>query len=89
MSTPQGLKMLRAERFDVLVAPSVLVEPSMLQAEPRLQALQPPLVTKSYFAPVSPALWQRNPALVKALWRGLCRAGREQAGQNTARCDVG
>lgn len=88
MSTPQGLKMLRAERFDVLVAPSVLVEPALLQGEPRLQALQPPLVIKPYFAPVSPALWQRDPALVKALWRGLCRAGREHGGQNVARCDA-
>ncbi len=89
MSTPQGLKMLRAERFDVLVAPSVLVEPGLLQAEPRLLALQPPLVIKPYFAPVSPAMWQRQPELVKALWRGLCRAGREHAGHSTARCDAG
>jgi polar amino acid transport system substrate-binding protein len=90
MSTPQGLRMLRAERFDLLVAPAVLIEPRMLKEEPRLVALQPPLVVKSYFAPVSPSLWQRQPDLVQALWQGLCRAGRLHAGQKVqaARCDA-
>ncbi len=90
MSTPQGLRMLRAGRFDALVAPSVLIDPALLGAEPALTVLQPPLAVKTYYAPVSPAFWQRNPTLVRALWRGLCRQGRQQAGQPTlaARCDT-
>lgn len=88
MSTPQGLRMLRAGRFDVLVAPSVLVEPEHLAAAPALVPLHPPLAVKTYYAPVSPALWKDNPSLVRVLWRGLCRAGREHAGQSTARCDA-
>lgn len=89
MSTPQGLRMLRAGRFDLLVAPSVLVEPQALAAAPALVPLHPPLAVKTYYAPVSPALWKDNPALVRALWRGLCRTGREHAGHSTARCDAG
>lgn len=88
MSTPQGLRMLRAGRFDVLVAPSVLVETQQLAAAPALVPLHPPLAMKTYYAPVSPALWKDNPSLVRALWRGLCRTGREHAGNSTARCDA-
>lgn len=88
MSTPQGLRMLRAGRFDLLVAPSVLIEASQLAGTPPLVPLNPPLAVKAYYAPVSPALWKDNPTLVRALWRGLCRAGREHAGQSTARCEA-
>jgi hypothetical protein len=81
LNTPQALRMLRAERFQALVAPDILMPPTVLQAAPAVVPLQPPLTTKAYFAPVSPALWQRDPELVRSLWRGLCRSGRASTGQ--------
>jgi ABC-type amino acid transport substrate-binding protein len=81
LNTPQALRMLRADRFQALVAPDILMTTAVLEAAPAVVALKPPLTTKAYFAPVSPALWQRDPALVRSLWRGLCRSGRAATGQ--------
>ena len=79
MGTAQGLRMLRAERFEVLLAPEVLVPPELLNEPPALVALQPPLQQTQYYAPVSPAFWQREPELVLSLWRGLCKVSRAQS----------
>lgn len=81
LNTPQALRMLRAERFQALVAPDILMPTAVLETAPAVVALKPPLATKAYYAPVSPALWQRDPALVRSLWRGLCRSGRTATGQ--------
>jgi hypothetical protein len=79
MGTAQGLRMLRAERFEALLAPDVLVPPELLKDLPALVALQPPLQQTQYYAPVSPAFWKRDPELVRSFWRGLCRASRAQS----------
>jgi len=79
MGTAQGLRMLRAERFEALLAPDVLVPPELLKELPALVALQPPLQQTQYYAPVSPAFWKRDPELVQSFWRGLCRASRAQS----------
>ncbi len=89
LNTPQALRMLRAERFEALVAPDILMPPAVLDAPPALVALKPPLATKAYYAPVSPTLWQRDPALVRSLWRGLCRSGRTATGQVGQVADCG
>ncbi len=79
MGTAQGLRMLRAERFELLLAPEVLVPAESLSEAPALVALQPALQETQYYAPVSPDLWKRNPDFVRAFWRGLCKASRQQS----------
>jgi ABC-type amino acid transport substrate-binding protein len=79
MGTAQGLRMLRAERFELLLAPEVLVPAESLSEAPALVALQPALQETQYYAPVSPGLWKRNPDFVRAFWRGLCKASRQQS----------
>jgi hypothetical protein len=79
MGAAQGLRMLRAERFEALLAPDVLVPPELLKELPALVALQPPLQQTQHYAPVGPAFWKRDPELVWSLWRGLCRASRVQS----------
>lgn len=67
---------LRRGQVDAAVLPTFSFNPQNLAEPPALVALQPTLGAIHFFAPVSPALQQRQPQWVRRFWRALCEVAR-------------
>jgi len=76
LSHAGSIAKLRLGRVDVAVLPALSFSPEALSAPPALLALDPPLHRIAFFAPVSPALWARNPQFVRRFWVAMCEAAK-------------
>ncbi len=77
LSHAGSIAKLRLGRVDVAVLPALSFSPDALSAPPALVALEPPLQRIAFFAPVSPALWAKNPQFVRRFWVAVCEAARD------------
>lgn len=67
----QGVAMLMAGRFDLLLAPR---ENLSVEERTRLVEWSPLVGRQPYFMPASPAMAARHPAWTRAFWNEFCRA---------------
>jgi ABC-type amino acid transport substrate-binding protein len=70
---------LRRGQVDAALLPGITFHQDALSLPPALVALQPPLATVFFFAPVNREFQQRHPAFVKAFWERVCVAARGAA----------
>ena len=69
----RAVSMLRLHRGDMMIAPDWSLGRATLNEATAVVALQQPLASPAYFAPVSQAFWQRDPQRAQAIWRALCQ----------------
>lgn len=81
LETPQtfegALQMLRAHRFDLLLATRETLTPDMHSAD--LVEIAPVVQELPYFVPTNPQLWSTHTDFVRAFWREACQAVRRLA----------
>lgn len=70
---------LRRGQVDAALLPGITFHQDAMNLPPALVALQPPLATVFFFAPVNRDFLQRHPAFVKAFWERVCAAARGAA----------
>jgi hypothetical protein len=74
-----ALQMLRARRFELLLAPRESMRAELLGVEGGLVELSPAVEQRPYFVVASPKLWARDSDFVKRFWREACQAVRRLA----------
>lgn len=74
-----GTAMLRAHRFDALLANPESLPPQELQGPQALVELQPEVQQVAYFPAASQALTEQAPNFMPRFWRALCAAIRRGA----------
>lgn len=74
-----GVQMLRAGRFDLLLTPRDTMRPEWIAGSRGLVELSPPVARLPYFVVASRSMYRRNPDLTIIFWAEVCRATRRHA----------
>ncbi len=72
------VQLLELERFDAIALPTATYAQLLQDAADRVALLQPPISIQHYYAPASPALFERHGALVRRFWSALCDEARKR-----------